>query len=245
MKAIGVEDLHHTYLDGTISLKGVSFSVKVNETFSIIGPNGAGKTTLLLALCGLIPFKGSIKIFNQVLNTRSIKELRKNIGFVSQDPDDQLFMPNVYDDVAFGPKNLGFPEEEISEIVKEALQAVGLAGFESRSPHHLSFGEKKRVSLATVLSMKPKILLLDEPTSNLDPRSRREFIELLQRVNCTKIIVGHDLEMIVKTSQRVLLLNEGKKIAEGETSDILRNKELLEANGLELPISPYPRQRPG
>jgi cobalt/nickel transport system ATP-binding protein len=237
MKAIEVEDLHHTYLDGTISLKGVSFSVKVNETFSVIGPNGAGKTTLLLALCGLIPFKGSIKIFDQVLNNRSIKEIRKNLGFVSQDPDDQLFMPNVYDDVAFGPKNLGFPEEEISEIVKEALQVVGLAGFETRSPHHLSFGEKKRVSLATVLSMKPKILLLDEPTSNLDPRSRREFIELLQRVKCTKIIVGHDLDMIVKTSQRVLLLNEGKKIAEGETLDILKNKELLEANGLELPGS--------
>ncbi len=232
MKAIEVENLSYIYPDGTKGLDDINFSVEKGETFSIIGPNGAGKTTLLLAICGIIPAKGTVKIFGEQLTKRNIKELRRNLGFVFQDPDDQLFMPTVYEDIAFGPINLGLSEEEVPQVVKDALLNVGLVDFEKRVSHHLSFGEKKRISLATVLAMRTKILLLDEPTSNLDPRTRREFIKLLQDIKCTKVIVGHDLAMIKELSHRSLLLNEGRKIAEGISSELLKDEKLLKTNGL-------------
>jgi len=232
MKAVEVKNLFYKYPDGIVALDGLSFSVEENETVGIIGPNGAGKTTLFLCICGIFDFKGEVEIFSEKMSKDNAVELRKKIGFVFQNPDDQLFMPTVFDDIAFGPRQFGKPKQEIQEIVKNSLKAVGLIDYEKRAPHHLSLGEKKRVALATAIALNPEILLLDEPTNNLDPATKREFIDLLKNLSCTKIVAGHDLEMIKEISNRVIVINKGKKIIEGTSEEIFENKQLLFQNRL-------------
>ncbi|MFN3966158.1 MAG: energy-coupling factor ABC transporter ATP-binding protein [Endomicrobiia bacterium] len=232
IKAVEVKNLFYKYPDGTVAVNNVSFSIEENETIGIIGPNGAGKTTLLLCICGIIDFKGEVKIFGEKMSANNTTELKKKIGFVFQNPDDQLFMPTVFDDIAFGPLQFGKSKQEVQNIVKETLNLVGLEGFEERASHHLSLGEKKRVALATAVALKPKILILDEPTANLDPATRRELIDLLKYLNCTKIIAGHDLEIIKDLCNRIIIINTGRKIAEGYPSEIFTNRTFLLENRL-------------
>lgn len=237
--AIVVDSLTYHYPDGKEALRNISFEVKEGESIALMGPNGAGKTTLFLHLNGLLNgSNGKVKIFgNAIDGKKSLREIRRKVGVVFQNPDDQLFCPTVYDDVAFGPLNYDLSLEEINERVRDALNAVGLSGFEERISHHLSFGEKKRVSLATVLTMKPDIILLDEPSSNLDPRARRKIIEVIKSLKATKVIATHDLEMALELCERGVIMDDGRIVADGMIKDILQDKILLENHGLEVPYS--------
>lgn len=226
--AVEIKNLNFAYPDGTRALKNINMQIETGDSVGLIGPNGAGKTTLLLHLNGILRGDGEVKIFNTLVNKKSLKEVRKKVGLVFQDPDDQLFMPTVFDDVSFGPINLGFEKEKVMEKVKEALKMVEMENFIDKSPHHLSFGEKKKISLATVFSMDPEILALDEPSSNLDPRGKREIVKILEEIKETKIIATHDLGIINLLCQRVILMCQGEIITEGDTEIILKNKELLE-----------------
>lgn len=236
-KIIEVRGLSYSYPDGRVALRDVDLDIIEGERVGIIGANGAGKTTLLLHLNGILQGDGQIKIFGMKMNKKNLRKIRSKVGIVFQDPEDQLFSPTVFDDVSFGPLNMKLPHDVVIERTKDALTQVGMKGFENRSPHHLSFGEKKRISIATVLSMKPEILLLDEPTSNLDPHLRRKLIGLLKGINSTMIIASHDLEMVLEICERVILLNEGKIVTGGKTKEVMGNKELMESNGLEVPLS--------
>ncbi|MCL5735627.1 MAG: energy-coupling factor ABC transporter ATP-binding protein [Actinobacteria bacterium] len=202
---------------------------------AIIGPNGAGKSTLLLHLNGILRGEGPIRIFGLPLEERTLREIRRKVGVVFQDPDDQLFLTSVAQDVAFGPSNMGLSKPEIEERVREALAAVGMSGFQDRSTHLLSFGEKKRVATATVLAMWPDILVLDEPTSNLDPKARRQLINILANLPVTKIIVTHDLPVAYEMCNRAIILSKGRIAADGPIEEVLTDQDLLEANDLELP----------
>ena len=235
--AVEAKGLSYTYPNGTRAIEGISFNVRQGETVGIIGPNGAGKTTLLLHLNGILQGNGEVTILGLEMKKGDIKKIRSKIGLVFQNPDDQLFCPTVFEDVSFGPLNMKLPEEEVIKRTREALCAVEMDKFENNSPHHLSFGEKKRISIATVLSMKPEILLLDEPTSNLDPQHRRRLIRFLKEIKATKIIASHDLEMILELCERVILLNKGKMLCSGKTFDIMKDKDLMENNRLEVPLS--------
>lgn len=222
-KAIEIKDLKHTYPDGSVGLKGVDLDIHEGECVALIGPNGAGKSTLILHLNGLLfPVSGVVKIFDEELHEESKHQIRKMVNVVFQDPDSQLFSPTVFDDVAFGPLNQGLSKDEIVLRVKEALAQVGMSGFEERSPHHLSFGEKKRISIATVLSMKPKIMVLDEPTLGLDPWAREDFIGLLKELkeDRTLVIATHDLELL-ELCDRAYLMKDGK--IEREVKNKTRN----------------------
>ena len=236
---ITVHNLTYCYPDGAEALRGVSFEIGEGESVAIMGPNGAGKTTLFLHLNGLLTGNaGAVRMFGVTLNgKKSKKEIRRRIGIVFQNPEDQLFCPTVFDDVAFGPLNYGLPPEEVRLRVRDALEAVGMPGFQDRVSHHLSFGEKKRVSLATVLSMSPDAILLDEPTSNLDPRARRKVMEVIGSLKVAKVIATHDLEMALELCPRGIIMDGGRVVADDRTSDILRDKSLLEAHGLEVPYS--------
>ena len=237
-KIIRVRNLEYVYPDGTKALKGIDLDVFRGESVGLIGPNGAGKSTLLLHLNGIIRGRqGSVEVLGMKVEEKNLIKIRQKVAIVFQEPDDQLFMPTVFDDVAFGPINAGYSEENVREKVKEALEGIRMEGYEKRCSHHLSFGEKKRISLATVLSMQPEILILDEPTSNLDPRARRHLMELLKNFSLTKIVAGHDLELILAICQRVILLDEGKIVANGDARGILSDKSLMESHGLELPLS--------
>jgi cobalt/nickel transport system ATP-binding protein len=227
-RVINIKDLEYTYPDGTLALKGIDIEVFEHDTVGIIGPNGAGKSTLLLHLNGILKGRGKI----EVLGSSRLGDIRSKIGMVFQDPDDQLFSPTVFDDVAFGPFNMRLPVDTVNQRVAHALKAVGLSGFEDRCPYHLSFGEKKRIAIATVLSMNPEILVMDEPSSNLDPGARRELIKLLQSLNITKVIATHDLELVSILCNKVILLNKGRKIIEGSPDNILQNEALLQLHGL-------------
>ena len=229
---IEIQNLSYSYSGGASALQGVNLGVGEGEKLGIIGPNGAGKTTLLLHLSGIFDAKGSLKMFGMEANRENLGGIRKKTGFVFQDPDDQLFSPTVFDDVAFGPLNMGMDKKEVEERVKEALGEVEMPGSEQRVSHHLSTGEKKRIAIATVLSMKPEILLLDEPTANLDPGVRRHLIKLLSGFRVTMVIAGHDLDMIRQLCSRVVLLNRGRIVAEGAPPEIIGNKKLMEENGL-------------
>ncbi len=204
---IEIIDLRFSYENKKEVLKGINLKVYENETLSIIGENGSGKTTFLLCIAGLLKYEGKVLIDGKEFN----ESLRKKIGFLFENPDDSLFMPKVYDDVAFAPKNFGF-NGNLDEIVKDALKKAGVSGFEERISHHLSFGEKKKVSLATILSYNPEIFLLDEPTLGLSPKSRKEFIELIKNLKGTKIIATHDIEMAKEISERIIVLEEGNII---------------------------------
>ena len=240
MKSIvAVQNLTYRYPDGTEALRNISFEIGEGESVALMGPNGAGKTTLFLHLNGLLKGNtGVVRMFGSALDgKRSLRAVRRRVGIVFQNPEDQLFCPTVFDDVAFGPLNYKLSPEEVRSRVQNALEAVGMPGFENRVSHHLSFGEKKRISLATVLSMKPEMILLDEPTSNLDPRSRRRVMEVIRSLEVTKVIATHDLEMTLELCERGIIVDDGRMVADGRTSDILRDKSLLEAHGLEVPYS--------
>lgn len=230
--------LHYAYPDGTAGLKGVSFHISHGESVAVIGENGAGKSTLLLHLNGyLVPSKGSVRIGDCAVNPKNLNAVRRSVGMVFQNPDDQLFMPTVFDDVAFGPLNLGLEDDDVKRIVNQALETVGVAHLAKRPPYKLSQGEKRAVSIATVLAMSPDILVMDEPTSSLDPRSRRKLIELLKTFRHTKIIATHDLDMALDLCERTIVLHKGEVTADGKTQDILLDEELLRSSSLERPLS--------
>jgi cobalt transport protein ATP-binding subunit len=234
---IRIMGLEYTYPDGTQALRGIDLWIGENKKVALIGPNGAGKSTLLLHLNGILRGKGEIEVLGTKLNNRTLEYIRAKVGLVFQNPDDQLFSPTVFDDISFGPLNMELSKEVVKERVKSALEEVGMSGFEERCPHDLSFGEKKKISLATVLSMKPEILVIDEPTSNLDPRSRREIIGLLKGVKKTLVIATHDLEMVLEVCESVYLLNGGRMIAHGGPKRLLADKDLMDHHGLEVPLS--------
>lgn len=226
------------YPDGTEVLKDISFRIVHGESVGLIGANGTGKTTLLMNLSGqLLPAKGLISVGEVPLNNKTKQEIRKKVGFVFQRPDDQLFMPTVYEDVAFGPVNLGLSSEMVDERVKSVLETVGCLHLIHRPPHRLSEGQKSAVAIATVMAMNPDILLMDEPASNLDPKSRRQLINLLKSFEHTKIIASHDLDLILDVCKRCIVIKEGKVVADGSTDKILSDRVLLEENNLELPLS--------
>jgi cobalt/nickel transport system ATP-binding protein len=233
--AVELENLRFTYPDGTEVLKGISFTVAEGESVAIIGPNGAGKSTLLLHLNGILSGEGTVRIFGTTLAKSTFREIRRRVGVVFQDPEDQLFLTSVAQDVAFGPSNLGLENGEIEERVREALAAVGMSGYEDHPAHHLSFGQKKRVATATVLAMRPDVLVLDEPSSNLDPKARRQLITIIRRLPVTKIVVTHDLPVAYELCERALILSGGRVVADGPIDEILADSELLHANDLELP----------
>lgn len=235
--AIDINGLSFAYPDGKQALDDFHFQVAAGESIGLVGPNGAGKTTLFLCLAGVLSAPaGSIRVAGldpRVPGDR--KQLPVRVGVVFQNSDDQLFSTTVGDDVAFGPLNLKLPTEEVRRRVAESLVRVGLMGFEARVPFHLSGGEKRRAALAGVLAMQPAILLLDEPSMFLDPRGRRELIGLLNELAVTKIIASHDLEMILDTCRRVVVLDHGRLVAEGPAEQVLSHRDLMEAHGLEVP----------
>ncbi len=237
--SVQVTALHYAYPDGNQALNGVDLTIEKGERVALLGPNGAGKTTLVMHLNGILsPTSGSISISEFTLDSENkevTKKVREKVGIVFQDPDDQLFMPTVFEDVAFGPTNMGLSKEEIESRSVKALEMVGMLALRERAPHHLSFGQRRRVAVATVLAMEPEILILDEPSSNLDPASRRELSEILLSLDVTILMVTHDLPYAFEICQRSLILNQGEIVADDQTVNILRNEKLLLANRLELP----------
>jgi cobalt/nickel transport system ATP-binding protein len=236
--AIRTTRLSYTYPDGTKALEGIDFDVRCGERVAIVGPSGAGKSTLLLHLNGVLVGSGSVRIMDLILKQSNLQQIRRTVGLLFQDPNDQLFCPTVAEDIAFGPLNLSVPAGEIPNRVEKALRDSGLDySVRSRPSHHLSLGERRRVSLATVLAMQPSILGMDEPTSNLDPRNRHHLIEVIKDLKATLIIATHDLELVLDVCSRTVLMDRGKIWAEGETRPMLANAELMEKHGLEVPLS--------
>jgi len=233
--SILVRDLHFKYPDGLHALRGVSLAITHGEKVALVGPNGAGKSTLMLHLNGLLEGEGEIVVAGLPLKEETLPQIRAKVGMVFQNPDDQLFSPTVFDDVAFGPLHIGFDEVTVRQRVAEALEAVGMSDFAERMPHHMSVGQKKRVSIATVLAMYPDILVLDEPSAGLDPRGRRELMNLLQRLPNTMLVSTHDMALVRDLFPRTVVMSEGKIVADGATADILQNEALLEQHGLEKP----------
>ena len=235
---VQVEDLRYAYPDGTPALQGVSFRITHGESVAIIGANGAGKSTLLLHLNGaLAATAGEVRIGDFPLTRGTLPEIRRTVGMVFQDPDDQLFMPTVYDDVAFGPLNLGLTGEDVEQRVQDALDRVGVGHLRDKAPYHLSGGEKKRVAIATVLAMSPDILVMDEPTSGLDPFARRQLMGLLREFRHTRIFTSHDLDMVLDLCERTIVLHEGEVTADGSTIEIFSDDDLLARCRLEKPLS--------
>jgi cobalt/nickel transport system ATP-binding protein len=238
-KSLEISGLAYAYPDGNQALYGVNLSINQGERVALLGPNGAGKTTLVLHLNGIIPtMQGQVRVAGELVdskNAESIKSVRHKVGIVFQDPDDQLFMPTVGQDVAFGPYNAGLRGIELDKAVKEALELVGMSEFIDRPPHHLSFGQRRRVAVATVLAMKPEILVMDEPSSNLDPAARRELAEIITSLDVTLLMVTHDLPFAHELCQRAVILSAGVVAADDEISRVLSDKQLLTAHRLELP----------
>ena len=257
--AVRVQGLSYRYPDGRPALRGVDLTIRPGESIALVGPNGAGKSTFLLHLNGILPGTGrnaraihshgadgpksngkpepAVWIDGLEVNARNAPEVRRRVGLVFQDPDDQLFSTSVIEDVAFGPLNLGKGKAEARRIATECLARVDLADLADRPPHHLSFGERKRVCLAGVLACDPSVLVLDEPTANLDPRGRRRFLALIRSLHATKLIATHDLEMALELCGRTVLLDAGRVVADGPTLEVLGDPTLLEAHGLEMPLS--------
>jgi cobalt/nickel transport system ATP-binding protein len=236
---LSVRDLRYRYPDGHQALCGLSFTLAPGERVALIGPNGAGKSTLLLHLNGLLPDRpaaqAAIVVDGLPLVEANLPEVRRRVGLLFQDPDDQLFCPTVWEDVAFGPQQLGLREPELSRRVRDSLLRVGLSGFEERLPHHLSRGEKRRVCLAGLLACDARLLVLDEPTSDLDPRGRRELMSLLMRLAVGQLIATHDLEFVVETCPRAIVLDGGRIVADGPSRALLDDEPLMLAHGLERP----------
>ncbi|MBN1157104.1 ATP-binding cassette domain-containing protein [Candidatus Woesearchaeota archaeon] len=226
---IQVRNLHHCYPDGTKSLNGASLRIKENEFVALIGRNGSGKTTLLLHLNGILePKRGSVVVGGLELKKKNLGEIRNKVGIVFQNPDDMLFSATVFEDAAFGPRNQGLSEKETDERVKSALNRVGVFHLKDKNPHHLSLGQKKRVSIAAVLSMEPSVIVFDEPTSHLDPRGRKEIMELICSLNCTKIIATHELELL-KYCNSVHVIDGGRIVHSGSGvgNEILKKYEII------------------
>jgi cobalt/nickel transport system ATP-binding protein len=234
--ALEVQGVAFAYPDGHQALRRVDLTVAPGERVALLGPNGAGKTTLILHLNGiLLPTAGQVQVGGMPVTKPNLREIRRRVGIVFQDPDDQLFMPTVHDDVAFGPANLGVRGEALDKTVAEALDAVGMAEAADRPPHHLSFGQRRRVALATVLAMDPQLLVLDEPTSNLDPAARRDLADILVALPVTALIATHDLPYALELCPRTVVLDDGAIVADGPTAEILADAELMAAHRLELP----------
>jgi cobalt/nickel transport system ATP-binding protein len=242
MAAIEIRSLSYQYPDGTTALHDVNLSIREGEIVGLVGANGAGKSSLLQHLNGVLAANGAVSVGGVPVTPAQLSEVRRRVGLVFQNPDDQLFMPRVYDDVAFGAINQGHAPAVVERKVADALGAVGMSAFAARTPHHLSLGEKKKIAIATVLVMDCQVLALDEPTAGLDPRARRDLIRLLAELPCTQVIATHDLEMAVELFDQVALLSRGELIAEGEPELLLADESLMERHGLEVPHSlrPHP-----
>jgi len=230
-----VKDLSFAYPDGLIALKGISLQISQGEKVALVGPNGAGKSTLMLHLNGLLAGEGEIEVTGLPVTKDHLPIIRARVGMVFQNPDDQLFSPTVFDDVAFGPLHMGMPEAEVRSRVERALAQVGMDGMGARLSHHLSLGQKKRVAIATVLSMSPEILVLDEPSAGLDPRGRRALIHLLRDLPQTMLVSSHDMMMVQELFPRTIVMDEGHVVMDGATADLMADTALLEAHGLERP----------
>ncbi len=239
--AVDMENVQYRYPDGQKVLKDINFQVGLHERAVILGANGAGKSTLLSVMCGIIEARqGTIRILNKELTSKNIHEIRASIGLVFQEPDNQLFMPTLWEDIAFGPLNMRLTEEEVNSRVDEALKIVDLAHLKEKPPHHLSVGEKKRAAIATVLAMRPKILVFDEPTAHMDPRSRNEFIKFLSKLHSegdlTIITATHDVDIVPLIADRAYVLSDGMFIGTGSVSEIFSNEQILEKASLAPPI---------
>lgn len=238
--------LSFEYPDGTVALQDVNMHIHPGERVALLGPNGAGKTTLILHMNGIhLPQHGTVHVSGLELRQDSVMEVRRRVGIVFQDPDDQLFMPTVRQDVAFGPQNLGLTGTSLDERVEASMRAVAVDDLAERAPNHLSFGQKRRVAIAGVLAMEPQILILDEPTSNLDPASRRELSDTLRGLAITQLIVTHDLPYALELCRRAIVLDQGRIVADGPTRDLLADEALMKAHRLELPFGFDPGSLPG
>ncbi len=234
---IHTNNLSYNYPDSNKGINEITLSINSGESVAFVGENGSGKSTLLLHLNGILQAtKGTIQIANIIINDKNLKEVRRKVGMVFQNSDDQLFMPTVYDDVAFGLLNLGFTGSVLEKKIIDALERVGMLHLKDRPPYKLSTGEKKAVAIATVLAMEPDVLVMDEPSANLDPFSRRRLINLLKSFEHTKIIATHDLDMALDLCERTIVLHEGGISADGKTSEIFKNKEILQKSNLEPPL---------
>ncbi len=230
-----VKDLHFSYPDGHAALHGVSLKLCSGDKVALVGPNGAGKSTLMLHLNGILGGRGEVEIAGQGLTRGNLPAIRAMVGLVFQNPDDQLFSPTVFEDVAFGPLHMGLPEADVRARVDAALEAVRMTGYRDRLSHHLSVGEKKRIAIATVLSMNPSLLILDEPSAGLDPRARRTLINLLRELPITMLVSTHDMKLVEELFPRTIVMDEGRVVADGLTHEILEDEKLLTAHGLEKP----------
>ncbi len=243
---LDVRGLAHAYPDGHQALFGVDLHVHEGERVALLGPNGAGKTTLVLHLNGILTAgSGTVAVSGMPVEKANLTEIRRRVGIVFQDPDDQLFMPTVRQDVGFGPANQGLRGAELDRHVMAALEQVGMAEYADRPPHHLSFGQRRRVSVATVLVMEPEILVLDEPSSNLDPASRRELADILRSLDVTVLMVTHDLPYALELCPRAVVLHDGQVVADGTTYDLLTDERLMRRHRLELPFGFDPTTIPG
>lgn len=243
--SLHIEGLAFSYPDGHQALFGVDLTLMPGERVALLGPNGAGKTTLVLHVNGILTAGlGRIAVAGMPVVEDNLREIRRRVGIVFQDPDDQLFMPTVAEDVAFGPRNMGMEGDALDRRVTEALEAVDMADFADRPPHHLSFGQRRRVALATVLAMKPEILVLDEPSSNLDPASRRELADILRSLDVTVLMVTHDLPYAFELCPRAVILSRGIIVADGPTREILADESLMREHRLELPFGFDPSRTP-
>lgn len=241
--ALQIRRLSFRYPDGTPALRDIDLEIAEGERVAVIGPNGAGKSTLFYHLNGTFRGNGEVIVKGRPLNDRTVYEIRREVGLVLQDPNDQLFMPTVFEDVAFGPMNLGCSETEVRDRVERALRQVGLEGSQALTPHHLSLGQKKKVALASVLSLEPQILAFDEPSGGLDPRSRRALIEFLKTLKQTQLIATHDLDLVLDLCERALIIDRGEIVFEGPVPEIFEKEDLLRAHGLERPLSLQGRPR--
>jgi cobalt/nickel transport system ATP-binding protein len=230
---LNIRDLYFSYPDGHDALHGVSLQLCKGDKAALVGPNGAGKSTLMLHLNGILEGRGEIQVADMRLTRENLPVIRSMVGLVFQNPDDQLFSPTVFEDVAFGPLHMGLPEAEVRARVDEALESVRMSAYKDRLSHHLSVGEKKRIAIATVLSMRPSILVLDEPSAGLDPRARRTLIHLLSDLPITMLVSTHDMALVKELFPRTIIMDEGRIVADGLTSEILEDQKLLEAHGLE------------
>jgi cobalt/nickel transport system ATP-binding protein len=230
-----VENLSFSYPDGQMALRDVSLRIGYREKVALVGPNGAGKSTLILHLNGILSGQGQVHVAGLPVTRSNLPTVRAKVGMVFQNPDDQLFSPTVFEDVAFGPLHMGLPEDEVRICVDRALRQVGMSHYAERLSHHLSVGEKKRISIATVLSMEPEILILDEPSAGLDPRARRGLMTLLRDMPLTMLVSTHDMLMVRELFPRMVIMDEGRIVADGPTEWLMNDTQLLEAHGLERP----------